>query len=74
MIWKRLKKLWILSSLDSAHLGDLLQRASADAKSHREIPLNGDGDKRKYVESTAQIISYKKLDPIKQIIGDETAI
>lgn len=68
MIWARLKKLWALSNLDSAHLGDLLERAADDARTYREIPLNGDGRKINYVE--ASFVPYEKVSPVKKITND----
>ncbi len=73
MIFQRIKKLWALSNLDSAHLQDLLERAIEDASLHREIPISGDGNKKNYQvdDRQAKFIPRIKRDPIKELIEAE---
>lgn len=69
----RLKKLWIISALDSAHLEDLLKRASNDALEHKEIPIRGDGVKKNYSykPEPARFIARIKENPIKKITEEQ---
>lgn len=57
----RIKKLWALKDLDSAHLEDLLQRAAKDVEEHTPIPIRGDGKAVFYSDMTeAEYEAYER--------------